>query len=137
MGRNLSNEIESIKTRNKSEKSKMEVKAVTRYVRISPSKASDFSRVIQGKPVAEAMAIAELSPRKAARLFARTLKSALANAEYQAAEKNYELNKGALKVKQAVANPGPMLKRFRPKARGMAGRIRKRMSHFTVILTDE
>ncbi len=115
----------------------MEVKAVTRYVRISPSKASDFSRVIQGKPVAEAMAIAELSPRKAARLFARTLKSALANAEYQAAEKNYELNKGALKVKQAVANPGPMLKRFRPKARGMAGRIRKRMSHFTVILTDE
>jgi len=110
----------------------MEVRAVTRFVRISPSKASDFSRVIQGKPVVEAMAIAELSPRKAAKLFAETLKSALANAE-----NNANLNKSQLKVKMAVADPGPMLKRFRPKARGMAGRIRKRMSHFTVVLTDE
>lgn len=110
----------------------MEVRAVTRYVRISPSKASDFSRVIQGKPVAEALAITELSPRKAARLFAKTLKSALANAE-----NNENLNKTTLKVKQATADPGPMLKRYRPKARGMAGRIRKRMSHFTVVLTDE
>lgn len=110
----------------------MEVRAVTKYVRISPSKASDFSRVIQGKSVTEAMAIAELSPRKAARLFLETLKSALANAE-----NNHELKRDALKVKQAVADPGPMLKRYRPKARGMAGRIRKRMSHFTVILTDE
>ena len=110
----------------------MEVRAVTKFVRISPQKATEFSRVIQGKPVTEAMAIAELSPRKAARLFYKTLKSALANAE-----NNHELNKNALKVKQAVANPGPMLKRYRPKARGMAGRIRKRMSHFTVVLTDE
>ena len=110
----------------------MEVRAVTKYVRISPQKATDFSRTIQGKPVAEALAMAELSPRKAARLFAKTLKSALANAE-----NTHELKKEALTVKQAVANPGPMLKRFRPKARGMAGRIRKRMSHFTVVLTDE
>ena len=110
----------------------MEVRAVTRYVRISPQKAQDFSQVIQGKPVKEAMAIAELSPRKAARLFAKTLKSALANAE-----NNHDLKKADLKVKRAAADPGPMLKRFRPKARGMAGRIRKRMSHFTVILTDE
>lgn len=110
----------------------MEVKAITRYVHISPFKATDFSRVIQGKSVAEALAIVELSPRKAARLFAKTLKSALANAE-----NNYDLKRDSLKVKEAVANPGPMLRRFRPKARGMAGRIRKRMSHFTVVLTDE
>lgn len=110
----------------------MEVRAITRYVRISPAKAADFSRVIQGKNVAEALAIVELSPRKAARLFGKTLKSALANAV-----NNYDLKKEHLKVKAAVANPGPMLKRFRPKARGMAGRIRKRMSHFTVVLTDE
>ncbi len=82
--------------------------------------------------MAEALAIVELSPRKAARLFAKTLKSALANAE-----NNYDLKRDSLKVKEAVANPGPMLRRFRPKARGMAGRIRKRMSHFTVVLTDE
>ena len=110
----------------------MEVRAITRYVRISPAKAMDFSRVIQGKSVEEALAIVELSPRKAARLFGKTLKSALANAV-----NNCDLKKEHLKVKAAVANPGPMLKRFRPKARGMAGRIRKRMSHFTVVLTDE
>ncbi len=110
----------------------MEVRATTRYVHISPLKASDFSRTIQGKTVAEALAMVELSPRKAARLFGKTLKSALANAE-----NNHELKKESLKVKEAVANPGPMLRRFRPKARGMAGRIRKRTSHFTVVLTDE
>ncbi len=110
----------------------MEVRAITRYVHISPSKAGDFSRVIQGKSVVEALAIVELSPRKAARLFGKTLKSALANAL-----NNYDLKKEDLTVKSAVANPGPMLKRFRPRARGMAGRIRKRMSHFTVVLTDE
>ena len=105
----------------------MEFRAITRYVRISPSKAAEISRLIQGKPVVEALAIVEISPRKAARLFAKTLKSAVANAEKN--DKN--------PVKKAAADPGPMLRRYRPKARGMAGRIRKRMSHFTVVLADE
>ena len=108
----------------------MEVRAMTKYVHISPQKASNFSRTIQGKKVVDALV--ELSPRKAARLFGKTLRSALANAE-----NNYELKRESLTVKEAVANPGPMLRRFRPKARGMAGRIRKRTSHFTVVLTDE
>ena len=47
------------------------------------------------------------------------------------------MKKETLKVKKAAADPGPMLRRYRPKARGMAGRIRNRMSHFTVVLTDE
>ena len=59
----------------------MEFRAITRSVRISPSKANEISRLIQGKPVVEALAIVEISPRKAARLFAKTLKSAVANAE--------------------------------------------------------
>ena len=109
----------------------MEIRAVTKYVRISPSKGIDFSRNLQGKPFAEALAIAELSPRKAARLFVKTLKCAGAIAEQSG------MNKDALKVKTAVADPGPMLKRFRPKARGMAGRLPKSLSHFTVGLTDE
>ena len=58
----------------------MEVRAVTRYVRIAPSKGMDFSRVIQGKSYADALAIAEISPRKAAKLFAKTLKCAKAAA---------------------------------------------------------
>ena len=110
----------------------MEIQATTKFVRIAPEKARHVSRLIQGKSVKEALAIVELSPRKAARLFGKTLRSALANAE-----NNNDLNRDNLIVKTATANPGPMLRRFRPKARGMAGRIRKRTSHITVVLTVE
>jgi large subunit ribosomal protein L22 len=109
----------------------MEVQAKTRFVRISPEKARQVSRLIQGKSVSEALAIVQLSPRKAARLFGKTLRSAVANAE-----NNFDLSKDDLFVKTAVAGQGPIMKRSRPKARGMAGRIRKRTSHFTVILSD-
>ena len=109
----------------------MEVRAITKNVRISPQKAGDFSHTIQGKKVMDALAMTELCPRKAACLFAKTLRSALANAE-----NNCELKREDLIVKMAVANPGPIMRRFRPKARGSAGRIRKRTSHFTVVLTD-
>ena len=77
----------------------MEVRAVTRYVRIAPSKGMDFSRVIQGKPYAEALAIAEISPRKAAKLFAKTLKCA------RAAAAESGMNEASLMVKTAVADP--------------------------------
>lgn len=110
----------------------MEVKAITKYVRISPEKARHVARLLPGKKVREALAVVDLSPRKAARLFGKTLRSAIANAE-----NNNDLDRDALIVKTATADPGPTLKRFRPKARGMAGRICKRTSHLTVVLTDE
>lgn len=110
----------------------MEVQAITKFVRISPEKARQVARLLQGKPVAEAMAIAEISPRKAAEVFAKTLKSAAANAK-----NNYECNPLAMIVKEASVGPGPIIRRFRPKARGSAGRIRKRTSHFTVVLSDK
>lgn len=109
----------------------MNVQAVTKFVRISPEKAIQVARLLSGKSVDEALAITAVSPRKAARLFEKTLRSALANAE-----NNFELDRESLVVEKAHVGPGPMLKRFRPKARGMAGRIRKRTSHFTVVLTD-
>ncbi len=110
----------------------MEVKAITKYARISPEKARHVARLIQGESATKALAIVKLSPRKAAKLFEKTLTSAIANAE-----NNNELERETLTVKMAVAGPGPMLKRFRPKARGMAGKIRKRTSHLTVVLTNE
>ncbi len=110
----------------------MEAHATTKHVRISPEKARQVSRLLQGKSVSEALAIVDLSPRKAARLFGKTLRSAVANAE-----NNLDLSRDSLKVKTAVAGPGPVLKRFRPRARGMAGKIIKRTSHLTVVLTDE
>ena len=110
----------------------MEVRAVTRYVRITPEKARHVARLLQGKSVDEALRMVDLIPRKAARLFAKTLKSAVANAE-----NNHELEPGNMMVLEATVGEGPRMKRFVPKARGMAGPILKRTSHLKVILTDE
>ena len=109
----------------------MEVRALTKNVRISPEKARHVSRLIQGKSVTEALAIVDLSPRKAARLLGDTLRSAVANAE-----NNNDVNRSKLMVKTVMVGPGPIIKRFQPRARGSAGRIRKRTSHLEVILTD-
>lgn len=109
----------------------MEVQAITKYVRISPEKARHVARLIHGKSVNEALAICELSPRKAARLLGKTLKSAVANAEYKS------MNRDNLVVKSAEVGPGPSMKRFIAKARGSAGRIIKRTSNFRIILTEE
>ena len=109
----------------------MEVRALTKNVRISPEKARHVSRLIQGKSVVEALAIVDLSPRKAAYLIGKTLRSAIANAE-----NNGDLNRKDLVLKAALVSPGPIIRRFRAKARGSAGRIRKRTSHLEVILTD-
>ena len=109
----------------------MEVRAITRNVRISPEKAIQVSRLIQGKSVTEALAVVDLSPRKAARLLGKTLRSAVANAE-----NNFDLDRKGLVVKEALVGPGPTMKRFRPKARGAAGKIRKRTSHLRITLTD-
>ncbi|UDQ97539.1 50S ribosomal protein L22 [Lentisphaerota bacterium WC36G] len=110
----------------------MEVQAITKYVRISPEKARHVARLIHGKPVNEALAICDLSPRKAASLLGKTLRSAVANAE-----NNFDLDKDNLTVKSAEVGPGPTMKRFIAKARGSAGRIRKRTSNFRIILTEE
>jgi large subunit ribosomal protein L22 len=99
---------------------------------MSPSKARDIARAIQGLPVSKALAITEINTRKAAFLVGKTLKSALANAE-----NNAGLSVDDLFVGQAVVEDGPRLKRFQPKARGMAGRILKRTSHIKITLTDE
>jgi len=110
----------------------MDIQAVTKFVKISPEKAREVARLLPGKPVPDALDLVAAVPRKAARLLEKTLKSAVANAE-----NNFELDRGNLTVKVVTVGPGPIMRRFRPKARGMAGRIRKRTSHFRVVLTDE
>lgn len=112
----------------------MEARAITKYVRMSPFRAREVTRLIQGKPAREALAIVDLIPRKAARLVARTLRSAVANAENGEHE---SATLDSLVVKEAVIGEGPTMKRYRPKARGMAGRIRKRTSHIRIVVTDE
>lgn len=109
----------------------MEVKAESRYLRISAFKARNTTRHIQGMGVGEAMDILRFSPQKAAGLVAKTLKTAIANAEH-----NNALEAENLFIKEAVVGEGPTFKRFRPRARGGAGSIRKRTSHIRIILAE-
>jgi len=87
--------------------------------------------LIQGKSASEALELLKFIPRKSARMIEKTLKSAIANAT-----NNNKLAADVLRVKEAVANEGPRLKRFQPKARGSAGPIIKRTCHIQVIVTD-
>jgi large subunit ribosomal protein L22 len=110
----------------------MEVQAITRYARMSPLKVREVTRIIQGRPASEALELVRFIPRKSARLVAKTLKSAVANAE-----NNNELSVESLVVKRAVVEDGPVLKRFKAAARGTAAPRRKRMSHIRIVLSDE
>lgn len=105
-------------------------RAQVRYARLSASKARPVLDLIRGKDVAEADALLRFSERDAARIVRKLLGSAVANAEHndgQAADELY--------VSACYADEGPTLKRWRPRARGRATRIRKRTSHLTIIVS--
>ena len=110
----------------------MQIKSIYRGARISAFKAREVTREIQGKPVADALDILAFTPRKAAIMIAKTLKSAIANAE-----NNNNLRADKLVVQEATVGEGQTFKRFQPKARGSAGPIRKRTSNIRIILTDD
>jgi large subunit ribosomal protein L22 len=110
----------------------MQVRSTYKYARISAFKAREVARAIQGLPASAALDVVAFSSKKAAGLFQKTLKSAIANAE-----NNNDLRVDTLVVKEATVGEGPTFKRFQPKARGSAGPIRKRTSHLNIILTDE
>ncbi len=99
---------------------------------MSPTKVRDIARAIQGKPVEEALRITSFNKRKGAFLVGKTLKSAIANADH-----NAELSVEDLYVRSAVVDQGPVIKRFRPAARGMAKPIQKKTSHIRIVLTDQ
>jgi large subunit ribosomal protein L22 len=109
----------------------MDVCAVTRFVRLSPTKARDLASAMRGLPVAKALEITELNARKGAFHLGKTLKSAIANAE-----NNADLAVDSLTVKDAVVDEGPRRRGYWPRARGMVSPIRRRMCHIKVVLTD-
>ena len=109
----------------------MEVLAIAKYVRMSAMKARDVSKEIQGLPVSEALNLLNFTPKKAARLIGKTLKSAIANAEH-----NFQLDTNVLYIKEAVALMGPAFERMKPMARGSAGIIRKPTTHIKIVLSD-
>ena len=109
----------------------MEIQALTRYARMSPKKMREVVRTVQGLKATAAVDLLSIIPRKSARLIAKTLKSAIANAE-----NNNNLSADSLVVKSAVIENGPVLKRFKAAARGSAAPRRKKMSHIRIILSD-
>ena len=110
----------------------MQVSSTHRYAKISAFKAREVTRAIQGLPVSAALDLVAFSPKKAAALLSKTLKSAVANAE-----NNANLKVDGLVVKEATVGEGPTLKRMMTRARGSGSTIRKRSSHIRIILTDE
>src|SRR5438445_8360074 len=110
----------------------MEVRSIYRYARISPFKVREVTREIQGLPVSAALDLLAFTPKKAAFLIGKTLKSAVANAE-----NNANLKVDGLVVKEAVVGEGPTIKRMMARARGSGSQILKRSSHIRIVLTDE
>jgi large subunit ribosomal protein L22 len=109
----------------------MEIQALTRNAHMSPKKVREVARLIQGRSVTEALDYIALIPRKSARLLAKTLKSAVANAE-----NNNSISADQLVVYRALVENGPVLKRFKAGAKGSAKPRVKRMSHLRIILSD-
>lgn len=109
----------------------MEVHAVYRNYRMSPQKMREVVRQVQGMNAVQALAVLKVTPRKSARAVAKTLKSAIANAE-----NNLGLKPETLRVVGAFAQTAGSFKRFQPKARGSAGPIIKRNCHIKIILSD-
>jgi large subunit ribosomal protein L22 len=108
------------------------VSATAKYLRGSTRKARLVTTAIKGKPVEEAAALLRFMPQNAARDVARVLKSATANAE-----NNHNLSAEDLIVLDAVADEGPTIKRWRPRAQGRAFPIHKGMTHITIVVADQ
>lgn len=109
----------------------MEVKAVEKFIRISPKKARLVADVVRGKNAKQSLTMLKFMPKKAAGIIYKALKSAVANAE-----NNSNLNGDNLVISKITVDGGPSLKRFRPRSKGMASHILKRTSHVTVVVSD-
>ena len=110
----------------------MEARAIQRFVRITPRKCGQVLELIRGRTVEQAQNTLEFTPKYGARIVQKVLKSAVANA-LQAGKVRVE----DLFVKEAVAGPGPTLKRWLPRAQGRATPLLKRMSHVSVTVATK
>jgi large subunit ribosomal protein L22 len=108
---------------------KNEVRAVAKYVRMSPSKIRRVLRQIKGKTYAEALLMLQFMPYSSCAPIIKVLRSATANGR-----NNFGFDEKTLIVKSAFADQGPTMKRFRPRAQGRAYRIQKATSHITIVM---
>jgi large subunit ribosomal protein L22 len=109
----------------------MEVRAISKDTGVSPRKMALLVDMVRGKKVEEALNILRFAPTPNAKIVAKTIKSAAANAE-----NNYQMTPTDLKIVKISADEARMLKRFRARARGRANQILKRSSHITVVVSE-
>ena len=110
----------------------MKAHARLNHVRQSPYKVRRVLDLVRGMPVEDAEDVLTHTQRRASDVILKCLRSAIANAEH-----NMALDRDELFIAEAYADEGPTLKRWRPRARGRATRIRKRTSHITIVVADE
>jgi len=109
----------------------MRVRAIAKYIRVSPRKIRLLMREIRGKRVEEALNLVTFAPQRGGPVLRKLINSAVANAS-----QHPDVDVDNLFVKHIFADEGPTLKRFRPRAMGRATRIRRRTSHLTIILDE-
>ena len=113
----------------------MEAMAKARFVRVTPLKARRVVDLVRGKKAGEAVNTLRFAPQAAAVPVLKTVQSAIANAVEGARRNSERLDESDLVVSEIYVDEGPTLKRFRPRAQGRAGRILKRTSHITVVVS--
>ena len=110
----------------------MEVRAVSKYVRISPRKVRKVIDAVKGKPVESGLQALQFMPQKSANILEKILRSAVANAD-----QNADIDVDMLIIRNIIADQEPTLKRWKARARGRGTRVLKKTSHITVILAEE
>ena len=109
----------------------MESTAKVKYVRVTPRKARLIVDLVRGRGVEDALNVLDATPKRAAQVVAKNLRSAVANAENQ---QNVDVDR--LFIKKAWVDEGPVGARFMPRAQGRATMIQKRTSHITIVLDE-
>ncbi|QXM07316.1 50S ribosomal protein L22 [Crassaminicella indica] len=109
----------------------MEARAIAKYVRISPRKMKPVVDMVRGMNADEALAVLEYTPRATAKILAKVIQSAKANAE-----NNHEMDADKLYIAEVYANQGPTMKRWRAASMGRGVKILKRTSHVGVVLKE-
>ena len=110
----------------------MKVRAVAKDTGVSPSKVRPLINMVRGKKVDEALTILKFVPSPRARIVAKVVKTAAANAE-----NNFQMSPSELRIVTIFADEARTLKRYRPRARGQVSPILKRSSHITVVVEQE
>jgi len=114
----------------------MEAKASARHVRVSPQKARRVVDLIRGKAATDAVTTLVFAPQSASEPVKKVVESAIANARFKADRESVAFDERNLVISAAYVDEGPTMKRFRPRAQGRAGRINKRTSHITVVVSQ-